>query len=316
MTRIFSRRRLCAALISAGVLSTAVSACGDGAAKGLPPAPGSGVSDDYQKIIDAAPVASAAQIPAGSLMAKIKARGTLIVGGTDTAALFSLKDPISGSTRGFDAGLAAMLAKYIIGKPSVKLTQVTVNTREALLQNGTVDAVFATYTITPERAKKVAFAGPYYSSGDAILVKKGDRSISQVSDLNGKTVCTESSSVAATDIKKAAPKAKVILFEQNTQCVQAVEDGRADAYVLDQGILLGDAYRDHKVTVVGQPFTSEPYGIGLPRKAPEMKTFVDDWLKLIETNGTWAKLWKATIGTAATGAVPSPPPIGSASGSR
>jgi glutamate transport system substrate-binding protein len=308
-----NRRRKFAALIPAGALCAVLSACGDGSAQGLTPASGS--ADAYQQVIDAAPVAPASAVPAGSLMAKIKSRGTLVVGGTDTAALFSLKDPISGRTTGFDAGLAAMLARYIIGKPNVKLVQVSVNTREALLQNRAVDTVFATYTITPERAKKVAFAGPYYSSGDAILVRKGEKSIAKASDLNDKTVCTETSSVAASDIKKFAPKAKVILFEQNTQCVQAVEDSRADAYVLDQGILLGDAYRDHNVTVVGQPFTSEPYGIGLSSSAPEMKTFVNDWLKLIQASGQWAKLWHATIGTAVSGEPPRPPAIGSVPGS-
>ena len=313
MSLVSGKQRMFAAIIPACALFASISACGDGAAQGLPPASGS--TDAYQEIIDATPVAQGADIPAGSLMAKIKNRGTLIVGGTDTAALFSLKDPISGKVSGFDAGLAAMLAKYIIGKPNTKLVQVSVNTREALLQNGAVDTVFATYTITPERAKKVAFAGPYYSSGDAILIRKGEKSITKVSDLNGKTVCTETSSVAANDIKKTAPKAKVILFDQNTQCVQAVEDGRADAYVLDQGILLGDAYRDHKVTVIGQPFTTEPYGIGLSKSAPEMKAFVNNWLTLIQKNGQWAKLWHATIGTAVSGDAPRPLPIGSAAGS-
>ncbi|GAA0369222.1 glutamate ABC transporter substrate-binding protein [Actinoallomurus spadix] len=316
MLTIVSGRRSVAAMLPIAGLVAALAGCGADSAKGLPPAPGAaGPPGDYQRVIDSAPVAPASAIPSGSLMAKIKSRGTLIVGGTDTAALFSLKDPVSGKTTGFDAALSAMLAKYITGKPNTKLVQVTVNTREALLQNGTVDAVFATYTITPERAKKIAFAGPYYSSGEAILVKKGNTRITRPADLNGRTVCTESSSVAADDVKKVAPSAKIILFEQNSQCVQAVEDGRADAYVLDQAILLGDAYRDPKVKVVGQPFTSEPYGIGLPKASPEMKSFVDDWLKLIQSNGTWAKLWHATIGTAVGGNPPAPPAIGSVAGS-
>jgi glutamate transport system substrate-binding protein len=192
---------------------------------------------------------------------------------------------------------------------------VAVATREALLQNGTVDTVFATYTITPARAAKVAFAGPYYSSGDAILVKKADTSITKVGDLNGKTVCTESSSTAANDIKQHAPGAKIILFDQNSECEQAVVQGRADAYVLDQALLLGDVSRDAKVKVVGQPFTSEPYGIGLPLSSPEFKTFVNNWLRLIESDGEWAKLWHATIGTALAGNPPNPPAIGSVAGS-
>ncbi|HWC82705.1 MAG TPA: glutamate ABC transporter substrate-binding protein [Pseudonocardiaceae bacterium] len=308
-------RRALAGAMTAGCLAATLAACGGSSS--LPPA-GSGGSTpatSYQQVISAAPVAAASDIPAGSLMAKIKSRGTLLVGGTDTAALFSLRDPVTGQLTGFDAGLSAMLAKYIIGSPTTKLTQVAVATREALLQNGTVDTVFATYTITPARAAKVAFAGPYYSSGDAILVKKADTSITKVGDLNGKTVCTESSSTAANDIKQHAPGAKIILFDQNSECEQAVVQGRADAYVLDQALLLGDVSRDAKVKVVGQPFTSEPYGIGLPLSSPEFKTFVNNWLRLIESDGEWAKLWQATIGTALAGNPPNPPAIGSVAGS-
>ncbi|MGN6598785.1 MAG: transporter substrate-binding domain-containing protein, partial [Actinomycetes bacterium] len=202
----------------------------------------------------------------------------------------------------------------ITGQPKTQLTQVAVDTREALLQNGAVDTVFATYTITSERAKKVDFAGPYYSSGDAILVKTGSP-IKTVDDLNGKNVATEGNSTAANAIKDKAPKAKVILFQQNTECVQAVLQGRADAYVLDQGLLIGDAAKNPGVTVVGQPFTQEPYGIGTPKSHPEMKKFVDDWLKQIEDAGLWADLWKATIGTVVQGDAPQPPKIGSVEGS-
>ena len=103
------------------------------------------------------------------------------MGGTDAGPLFSLKDPNTGKLTGFDAGLSQMLAHYITGKSDVptltKLTITTVDTRETLLQNNTVDAVFATYTITPARAQKVDFAGPYYQSGDAIMVKKDNSAI-------------------------------------------------------------------------------------------------------------------------------------------
>ena len=272
-----------------------------------------GTTDSIDQILADAPVADS--IPSDTLMAEIKAAGVLKVGGTDAGPVFSIKDPITGKLTGFDADLSQMLAKYIIGKPSTSLTITSVATREALLQNNTVDTVFATYTITPERAQKVDFAGPYYLSGDAILVKKDNTDITSVDDLNGKTVVTESNSTAAADIAKYAPKAKVQLFADDNSCVQAVQQGRADAYVLDQGILLGDATKADDVKVVGTPFTQEPYGIGTPKQDPEMKAFVDDWLKKIEDAGLWKRLYALTIGKVVTGDAPTPPPIGSVPGS-
>jgi len=280
---------------------------------------GSSSGDAYDTVITGAPVADAATVSGNAWAAKIKKQGYLRVGGTDAGPLFSIKDPATGKLTGFDAGLSQMLAHYILGGSDVqkltKLTITTVDTRETLLQNNSVDAVFATYTITPQRAQKVDFAGPYYESGDAIMVKKGNTSITQVSDLNGKTVATEGNSTAALSLKKFAPKAKVLLFQEDASCVAAVQQGRADAYVLDQGILLSDASTNPAVKVVGTPFTKEPYGIGLPKSNPAAKQFVNAFLQKIYASGDWTKLYQQTIGKVASGTAPTPPTIGSAQGS-
>jgi glutamate transport system substrate-binding protein len=302
-----------AAALTVALLATTAGCGGDGS---LPSNGASGASDvdAIDQIVADAPVAPDSAIPAGSLLAEIKQRGTLNVGGTDAGPVFSIKDPVTGKLTGFDADLSKMLAKYIIGKPSTKLSLTTVDTREAMLQNGTVDAVFATYTITADRAKKVDFAGPYYLSGDAIMVKKDNTTITKVEDLNGRTVATEGNSTAALEIKKHAPRAKITLFQDDASCVAAVRQGRTDAYVLDQGILLGDATKVPDVKVVGEPFTTEPYGIGLAKEHPEMKPFVNEWLKQIESAGLWKRLYDATIGKVITDSSPTPPAIGGVPG--
>lgn len=266
-------------------------------------------SATVDQLVAAEQPAAAALIPSGSTAAKIKAKGTLTVGGTQTAALFSLLNPTTGKVDGFDAAMSRLLAKYITGKDSTHLTNVTSQTREALLKNHSVDVVLATYTITPERAKVVAFAGPYYQDGLAIEVKKTGTAITILADLAGKTVVTESGSTAAAAVKKAAPSVKVQLFDTNTECLQALQQGRADAYVLDQGILAGNASTNPDVKVLPGTFSAEPYGIGLPLDQPDFKAFVNGWLKQIEADGTWAKVWQATVGTEVPGAVPTPPTV-------
>ena len=313
----FKRRpgRLVAATLT--VAAMALAGCADSGNAPPPPLPGQADTSGYDQIIAGSPVADPASIPAGSWADKIKQRGKLIRGGTDSGPLFSIKDPATGKVTGFDAGLAAMLAHYITGKPTdnTDLVITTVDTRETLIQNGTVDAVFATYTITPERAQKVAFAGPYYESGAAIMVKADNTTIDSVDDLNGKTVATEANSTAVLALQQFAPQANPLLFQEDAQCVAAVQQGRAEAYVLDQAILISDASTNPAVKVVGQPFTHEPYGIGLTRDDPAAKAFVNDWLNKIYADGSWGKLWKATVGTVVQGDPPPPPVIGSAQGS-
>lgn len=309
LSRVGIRRPLAAGVIAAAALLT--SACSSDSS-GSTPAKAAAVQDDTSAIdavIAAEQPASADAIPDGSTAAKIKARGTLIVGGTQTAALFSLLDPTTGKLQGFDAAMSQLLAKYIIGRPATKLVNVTAQTREALLKGHQVDTVFATYTITPERAKVISFAGPYYSDGLAIEVRKGTKGIASMTDLAGKTVVTESGSTIPAALKQAAPTAKIQLFDTNTECVQALRQHRADAYVLDQSILAGDAVTNPDVEVLPGTYSKEPYGIGLPLDQPDFKEFVNTWLKQVEADGTWAKVWQATVGTKVPGAVPTPPAV-------
>ncbi len=248
-------------------------------------------------------------------MEKIKQRGELIVGGSLDAPLLSQQNPATGEVEGFDADLGKALAKYIIGQPKVKIVNSASETREALLSNGTVDVVFQTYTITPERAEQVAFAGPYYSSGLSIAVKKGTTGISSPQDLNGKTVIAGANTPAIPTIKKLAPQAKIITFGGDPECVQALKQDRGVAYVQDETLLVADAKKDPELQVVTKPFTQDPYGIGLKHGDDQFKSFVNDWLKKIQANGVWQDIWKNSLGTVVQGEAPTPPEIGSVPGS-
>lgn len=273
-------------------------------------------TSDYDQIISAGPVADDAALSASPWATKIKDSGTLRMGGSDAGPLFSMKDPATGKLTGFDAGLAQLLSHYITGKSDgpIALTISTVDTRETLIQNGTVDVVVATYSITPERAKKVAFAGPYYRSGDAIMVKADNTDITRINDLDGKKIATQQGSTTADRIKKLAPGAQVSLFPDDAQCLAALKTGRVDAYVIDQGILISNASTDDTLKVVGEPFSDDYYGIGLTRDDATAKEFVNGFLTKIFADGSWLKMWQATIGTVVK-EEPKPPELGSADGS-
>lgn len=271
----------------------------------------------YDQIIAAGPVADAAVVDGNPWAKKIKDAGTLKTGGSDSGPLFSMKDPSTGKLTGFDAGLAQLLSRYLTGKPEgpIALTVTTVDTRETLLQNGTVDTVFATYSITPERAKKVAFAGPYYRSGNAVMVLAENSTVTSAKDLAGKKVAMQQGSTTPASLKKVAPTAVPSLFPDDAQCLAALKTKRVDAYVIDQGILISNASTDPSLKVVGEPFDNDFYGIGVTLADPQAKELVNTWLKAIEADGSWAKLWKATIGTVVQGDAPAPPEIGSVEGS-
>lgn len=300
------RKTVVAALAA---LLVGVAACADDGSSAVP-GPGPAASDDF---LAKAPVAT--DILPGSTMEKIKQRGELLVGGSIDAPLLSQQNPATGQVEGFDADLGKLLAKYIIGEPKVKIVNSASETREALLRNGTVDVVFQTYTITPQRAEQVAFAGPYYFSGLVIAVREGQSGIATPEDLRGRKVIAGANTPAIPAIKKAAPDAEIITFGSDPECFQALRQGRGEAYVQDEAVLLASVQKDKTVRLVGKPFTQDPYGIGLKHGDEAMKKFVNDWLTRIQRDGLWQQTWKRSIGTVVAGDPPTPPEIGSVPGS-
>lgn len=93
-----------------------------------------------------------------------------------------------------------------------ELTQVDSSTRESVLTSDQVDAVFATYSITDARKEVISFAGPYYTSKQAVLVKAGNTDITAVDDLAGKIVATQSGSTGPDILAEYAPEATVQEF--------------------------------------------------------------------------------------------------------
>ena len=148
----------------------------------------------FDKLVNDGPKADDDAIAASTWATAVKGAGVFKIGGVQTSTLFSLLNEKDGQTRGFDAGIAQLLSSYILGENKVEITQVTSDTRESVLQNGQVDAVFATYTITDERKKLVSFAGPYYYTQQAILVLADNDDIKSVDDLADKNVAVQSGS--------------------------------------------------------------------------------------------------------------------------
>lgn len=253
----------------------------------------------YAAILAAGPRATDAEIAQSQWATAIKQAGVLRVGGTRTSYLFSQLDETDNTIRGFDAGLYQLLARYIIGDDKAyEIIQVDSSTREAVLTNKQADAVFATYSITPERQKVISFAGPYYTSQQAILVKKGNSTIKGIADLKGKTVATQSGSTGPKILAETAPETVVQEFANDTEARAALEQGRVDAYVSDYTLMLNAIAKNAGAyEIAGTPFGSKDnYGIGLPKNSDGVE-FVNAFLKKIIADGSWAKLWTVSLGS-------------------
>jgi len=321
---VLSRRQALA--LGLGTAATAfLAGCSDDSAA---PAAGSGeevVLEDeqeapqvdaaaYDAVLAAGAVAADDVIAASPWASKIKEAGVMRVGGVKTSTFFALENIEDGSIRGFDAGLFQLLTRYILGdETKYELTQVTSDTRESVLTNDQVDAVFATYSITAERQEIIDFAGPYYTSQQSILVKADNTDITSLEDLAGRQVAVQSGSTGPSIMEDLCPEAVLQEFTTDPEARQALEQGRVDAYVIDNTMHMGSVARNpSKYKIVGEPFGPiDPYGIGLSKDSEGAVDFVNAFLQQAEDAGQWAELWKLCIG-ARTGQdeAPEPPAIG------
>ncbi|MFT9266412.1 transporter substrate-binding domain-containing protein [Oenococcus sp.] len=209
--------------------------------------------------------------------------------------LFGLMNTKSGEPEGFDVDIAKALTVQLSKQSGVPMradfTVVTSNTRIQLLKNANIDGFIATATITPEREKIIDFSNSYFKAGQAILVKNGS-GIKNVRSLNNSksTILGVVGSNSVINIKKFAPKARVLALGDYGQAMAALKAGQGQALTTDNGILYGLATENPGYSVVGGTFTTEPYGVAYDNHQTAMVKQTNRALKAIIANGTYNRL--------------------------
>jgi glutamate transport system substrate-binding protein len=248
---------------------------------------------------------------AGTTMADLNQAGSITIGTKFDQPGFGLLNP-SGTPEGFDVEIGKIIAaKLGIPADGVKFVETVSANREAFIQNGQVDIVVATYTINDARKQVVDFAGPYYEAGQDIMVASGNpKGIKGPDDLAGKNVCSVEGSTPAQNIRDNYPQAQLTLFDVYSKCADALANGQVDAVTTDNVILTGlVANGGGAFELVGNPFTKEPYGIGLAKGDTEFRNFINDVLEESYDDGSWADAWDATAGKITGTEAPEPPAV-------
>lgn len=204
--------------------------------------------------------------------------------------LFGSMSIKTSKIQGFEIDLAKALTRKMFGK-NVKANFVTTtaNTKIQLLKNKNVDAVIAAMTITPEREKQVDFSQPYFPAGQSIMINERSK-IKNVKDLNHKKVLIVKGTTSADAVKKFAPKAEILQFDDYGQAFAALKADQGEAFVTDNGILAGILRDNPGYKLVGGNFTNQPYGIAVNEGQTKMKQEINSALTKLEKDGTYNRL--------------------------
>jgi polar amino acid transport system substrate-binding protein len=251
-------------------------------------------------------------MPSGSYMAQILARGYLKVGVDQSTFLWGYRDPTTGQLSGFDIDMLRQVAQAIFGSSDPKYIRYVIvpnADRVQAVQDGEVDVVAETMTINCEREKSVDFSTVYYLAGQKILVPLNS-TITGPQDLGGKRVCATQGSTSLQNLVASGMPKNIQLWAVNneTDCLVMLQQGQVDAISTDDAILLGLAAQDPNTKVVPQTaFSSEPYGMAISKAHPDFTSFVNGVLAQVRANGTWTQIYDSTLGPYTKTAAPAPP---------
>lgn len=192
---------------------------------------------------------------------------------------------------GFDVDVAkAVLGEMGYDEDQIEWTESPTPQRENMLENGQVDMIFGTYSITEERAERVGFAGPYFVAGQDILVRTDEEDITEPEDLNGRNLCSVTGSTPAQNVRDIyADEVELVEQDGYSECLTFLQSGQVDAVTTDDIILAGLAAADEyagEFKVVGNPFSVEPYGVGLPPGEDDTCEDVNAAIQTLQDDGT------------------------------
>ena len=234
----------------------------------------------------------------GTRMKELAEAGTINVGVKYDQPGLGFKDAASDIPTGFDVEMAKVLVASLGIDPNdtekVKYVETISDNREPFLEDGTVDLVLASYSITDERRAVVGQAGPYLVTGQQLLVA-ADSDIESVADEKGEEVCSETGSTSLDNIE--AEGAKPVGFDTYSECVEKVLDGTVSAMSTDGTILAGYAAQNEgDLKVVGEQFSEERIGVGYSQDYPEMCQWIVDTITEAYEDGTYEEAFEATLG--------------------
>ncbi|MCW2851063.1 MAG: glutamate transporter substrate-binding protein [Nocardioides sp.] len=246
----------------------------------------------------------------GTRMAELVEAGKINVGVRFDQPGLGFKGGTDEMPAGFDVEMAKLLVADLCIDPTdtsaVNYEETISDNREPYLESGRVDIVAASYSITDERRQKVGQAGPYFITGQQVLVK-ADSDVESIEDLKGQEVCSASGSTSLENVTAAG--AVGVPADTYSICAEQVSDGSVPAMSTDGSILLGLAAQyDGELKVVGDEFSEERIGLGYSKDRPEMCEWINGVLEKAYEDGSWEEAFELTLG--ASGAeTPEPPAL-------
>ncbi len=228
----------------------------------------------------------ASQAGTDTLQQVIK-KGELTVGTFDFYPPWGFRDA-QNNIVGMDVDIAKELASDDVLKVKVNLVPVpTTQDRINFLLSGKIDVAISNFTATLPRSKVITFSEPYVIDGVGVIFRK---------DLNNKRVAVTTGSTGEILVKKLAPQAKLLQFDQASTALLAVQQNKADAQIEDYTYTVYHAGRDKNLAFLNKPLDFQPYCFGVRKGDQEWLNYLNFFIYRLHQSGKMKEMYKKWFG--------------------
>ena len=233
-----------------------------------------------------------ARVSASPVIDRIVQRGELVVGMAGNMPPLNMTTK-EGELIGYEVDLARAMAKAMGVR--AKLEVIPFAELLPALQSGKIDLILSNMTITPGRNLKVAFVGPYFTSGKAFLTKIKTIAMAEdpedIDAKNTKLVALKGSTSQAF-IEEVIPDATLVTANDYDEAVKMVLEDKVHAMVADYPICVVSVFRypNQGLLSVVTTLTYEPIGVGVPAGDPLLVNWVENFMGIAEETGLLEKL--------------------------
>ncbi len=298
------------------------------------------------------PMPEGGDMPGGSIMAQIRQRGYLLAGVDQDEYDYGFRNPTPGTVapgqefEGYDIDVLRAVAHAIFGdagNPATDIRFVPVNQDYRLgeANQGVVDIVADSITVTCARAEQVGFSADYLDAHQELIVNRTDdttrvvsnaRGVAQIYGLEHKKVCTVggTTSIGNITVHQAQGGFTTVTAENWSDCLLMLQQGQVQAVTTDDNLLGGMKAEDPYLKVVNGALSDEAHALSVPRTYPALSaqdrqylSFVNGVLAQLESPAPgycpqtrlstdascWAALYRVWIEPGLGGTLPTPPSL-------
>lgn len=239
----------------------------------------------------------AAALPAHAQLAEVKPSYRTALDGTFAPHAMP---SMAGGVEGFNVDLAALIADRLGAEMQLDAAQFS--GLLAALQAGTYDFLMAPVTVNQERAENLLFTEGFMDTNFAFVVPAGSEPRTSLDDFRGLTVAVNRGSAYHTYMDERAAEYgwTVVPFGTNTDAVEAVATGRADANLGGHTVSAWAALQNPAVDLSYEIETGLVWALAFRKDDVATRNLIDTVLECLKEDGSMAALSEKWFGVTPT----------------